>query len=842
MKYKVITMTAVAYAVCSFMANAEERVADANNIEQIIEWASDGVTTQITFPSGVYEFSNQLKINNNNLMLNGTDKDSVILKLVEAKQSLINATGNNLVISNLTLDGNNLQKSFGHRIFFFNRSEGHRFDNVIFKQSLQDAISAPQGWATEGLEVRNSEFINIKGYAIHIFNRNTLKRGGDVISSIKPVIIESSTFREGYGVGVVLDAGNDRTHDYTDEDGNRVGRRYTESVNMNGSIIDNNIFEKSTKFHFSGVQASHFTLSNNTFLGITDDAPSGANGIHFEQFTSDMEIYDNEFYMDDTIAKAVPYISIAATEGHKRVFQETDSSTYPTWTYKVDGSNERRASTSCASTGHIDKSCKRDVHAYGPKNIYIAGNYFHESEMITDYVAIKEGENIQIGARKDGSIALNTFAGGTEYSRKITLSGHDEGNCDVVIHPGQNVSLGNVIFKGVSFDSSACLETKPIIVNDTVIGGDKNPDEGDDNSDADFDEDGIPNNVDPDDDNDGIADDVDAFPFNIKYAAAAAEFRFDVIADADVDSSRADSNLGTPAALKLFVDRRHSYLKFNITGIDDVSGDIITSKLWQFNRVAKPIIGNINIFESDNNWEELTVTWNAKHDLDNLITSVEVDGTSSQFSADINVTSDGVYTYGINADVDGQLNSKEATGGQYGAFIEIVKAVPSADFDQDGLPDLVDIDDDNDGVNDEVDLFPFDAHESKDFDQDGVGDNSDLDDDNDNVDDSADVFPFDATEWADFDADGLGDNADLDDDNDGVNDEIDFLPYDNQIGILGDIDGDFDLDVRDLIAFIHGVVTGSVTHYAYDFNADNIVNHRDIRGFVKLVHNNRDHP
>jgi hypothetical protein len=55
-------------------------------------------------------------------------------------------------------------------------------------------------------------------------------------------------------------------------------------------------------------------------------------------------------------------------------------------------------------------------------------------------------------------------------------------------------------------------------------------------------------------------------------------------------------------------------------------------------------------------------------------------------------------------------------------------------------------------------------------DGDGVGNNLDTDDDNDGVIDEVDLFPLDPNEATDADADGIGDNADLDDDNDGTPD------------------------------------------------------------------------
>ena len=104
----------------------------------------------------------------------------------------------------------------------------------------------------------------------------------------------------------------------------------------------------------------------------------------------------------------------------------------------------------------------------------------------------------------------------------------------------------------------------------------------------------------------------------------------------------------------------------------------------------------------------------------------------------------------------------------------------SSDYDGDGCKDATeDIDDDNDGVLDDDDVFPFNALEWADFDVDSIGDNADTDDDNDGVDDTNDSFPFNPFEWADFDEDSIGDNADTDDDNDSVEDDLDVFPYDS---------------------------------------------------------------
>lgn len=159
-----------------------------------------------------------------------------------------------------------------------------------------------------------------------------------------------------------------------------------------------------------------------------------------------------------------------------------------------------------------------------------------------------------------------------------------------------------------------------------------------------------------------------------------------------------------------------------------------------------------------------------------------------------------------------------------------------ADFDRDHIPDALDADDDNDGVADTRDAFPFNPLEYADTDGDGIGNNADNDDDNDcyadeierdlganpmnprsipddfdsdcspdaidndddgdGVIDVLDRFPLDPAEYADGDSDGVGDMGDLDDDNDGVADTVDAFPFDPTEQT--DIDGDGTGDHRDL--------------------------------------------
>ena len=121
------------------------------------------------------------------------------------------------------------------------------------------------------------------------------------------------------------------------------------------------------------------------------------------------------------------------------------------------------------------------------------------------------------------------------------------------------------------------------------------------------------------------------------------------------------------------------------------------------------------------------------------------------------------------------------------------------DNDGDGLHDGIDIDDDNDGVPDIYDDFPYDATETRDTDGDGIGNTVDTDDDGDGVPDIVDAFPDNPLEWSDIDGDGVGDNADIDIDGDGIPNIADTSPY-NNTGFQ-DSDGDSVVDSVDVFPY-----------------------------------------
>jgi len=145
--------------------------------------------------------------------------------------------------------------------------------------------------------------------------------------------------------------------------------------------------------------------------------------------------------------------------------------------------------------------------------------------------------------------------------------------------------------------------------------------------------------------------------------------------------------------------------------------------------------------------------------------------------------------------------------------------------------DACDTDIDGDGVLNSADKFPFNANESVDTDGDGVGNNADLDDDNDGVPDSVEISngtnplladtdgdgrndlndkcPTDPNDWLDSDKDGICDNADTDADNDGVPNASDAFPNDPRADT--DTDGD---GIADDVYTVTDATTNPVTRGA----------------------------
>ncbi|MFQ6128447.1 MAG: CARDB domain-containing protein [Thermoplasmata archaeon] len=187
----------------------------------------------------------------------------------------------------------------------------------------------------------------------------------------------------------------------------------------------------------------------------------------------------------------------------------------------------------------------------------------------------------------------------------------------------------------------------------------------------------------------------------------------------------------------------------------------------------------------------LELTWdpNTEPDLEYYTIYKSVDGTNYYFEAKVypplsSYTDSGLlqglyYYYQLTASDDIPNESPPSMP---------AVGMPGTDHDGDGLIDIIDLDDDDDGLVDERDDFPWDPDEWKDSDGDGIGNNADDDDDGDGIPDDQDEFPLNPHETKDSDGDGIGDNADQDDDDDGVPDLSDQFPFDSNESV--DTDGD----------------------------------------------------
>ena len=161
-----------------------------------------------------------------------------------------------------------------------------------------------------------------------------------------------------------------------------------------------------------------------------------------------------------------------------------------------------------------------------------------------------------------------------------------------------------------------------------------------------------------------------------------------------------------------------------------------------------------------------------------------------------------------------------------------------SDFDGDGLLDKDDPDIDNDGVENALDEYPYDATKGEaDTDSDGVVNSQDTDDDSDGIPDIDDAFPLNPLYYLDTDADGIADLIDTDKDNDGVANSDDIQPIDPTIGTAADasavdISGRFGWPKLSHQPFM--TVALGQSYRSFVFNADGsgaTINHQDEESF-----------
>ncbi len=161
---------------------------------------------------------------------------------------------------------------------------------------------------------------------------------------------------------------------------------------------------------------------------------------------------------------------------------------------------------------------------------------------------------------------------------------------------------------------------------------------------------------------------------------------------------------------------------------------------------------------------------------DSQIVSVRAGGVMDEVYVDFTVPNG---SFNIRAEIHGQDPGDENPNNDV-ALTTLFNTLP--DTDGDGIPDVNDDDDDNDGI--------IDTNEPV------LGtDPLNPDSDNDGCLDGADDFPLNPQECIDTDGDGIGDNQDNDNDNDGLSDsqetQINTDPFNP------DTDGDGVIDSQD---------------------------------------------
>ena len=243
----------------------------------------------------------------------------------------------------------------------------------------------------------------------------------------------------------------------------------------------------------------------------------------------------------------------------------------------------------------------------------------------------------------------------------------------------------------------------------------------------DHDNDGLQNSVDDDDDGDGVNDSQDSFPFNPNESL-----------DDDGD------------------------------GVGDNADNCISISNWTQNDRDGDGVGDLCDFDIDN------------------------DGFGNEFDSfpyDPEEISDGdVDGVGDNADSFPNDPSEAYDLDKDGIGDNSDNCVFHENYDQtnsdgDSQGDRCDIDDDDDGVIDALDLFPRDVSESSDQDVDGVGDNADN------------CPSLGNTDQLNTDGDTEGDACDSDDDNDGFSDDQEELDGTNPKSRFSCKSGCFSFDV-----------------------------------------------
>jgi hypothetical protein len=207
----------------------------------------------------------------------------------------------------------------------------------------------------------------------------------------------------------------------------------------------------------------------------------------------------------------------------------------------------------------------------------------------------------------------------------------------------------------------------------------------------------------------------------------------------------------------------------------------------------------------------------------------DTDGDGMDDYDDADDDNDGILDiydrYPLDSDNDGIVNVTVVLGSTDSdgdGIVDDIDPMPQehqriTDTDNDGTPDLHDLDADNDGLADRYDALPYDS------DNDGTNNAQDLDDDNDGVSDLMEIAQGSSPFNVDTNGDGLRDLGNgMDSDADGLVDDIDpSLDLDTTKAAVTDFDGDGWIDTQDPDWDNDGIENIVDTH-PYDADNDGI--------------------
>ncbi|VUD46851.1 hypothetical protein TDB9533_00907 [Thalassocella blandensis] len=268
---------------------------------------------------------------------------------------------------------------------------------------------------------------------------------------------------------------------------------------------------------------------------------------------------------------------------------------------------------------------------------------------------------------------------------------------------------------------------------------------------ADTDQDGIPNYLDVDSDNDGLSDGIEAGASGEDVDQDGIDDAYDVDFTGGVDSD-GDGVDDAIQPLNSDADGVANYL--DLDSDNDGIFDVVEAGLSDEDENGQSDNGVLADFAPNDDGDDLPNYLDPDSDGDG------VSDLAESGNADLDSDGDGQVDNATDSDGDGVPDAYDYEGGSFGG---------SLDSDGDGIPNHQDLDDDNDGILDTIELAKRVAASGLDANNNGIDDAWDavltggVDRNQDGLDDVL---------YGDTDGDGKIDSLDLDSDNDGILDTI----------------------------------------------------------------------